>query len=416
MTLEEIENKKVELRNAIDNAQTEEELKELKEQVVAINNEKPEEEEKQEEEKAEDVVEEEKEEEKGGDKVEITPEEERSLLKDTQHIEERSLKNIELRGVKKMEEKEEFRNSKEYVEAYANYVKTGEDKELRALITTGGYATGNSAVVEVPDLVYDIVKTAWEREDLMRRVTTLAIKGNFKVQFEVSGDSAVVHQEGNSAVSEESLVLGVVTLTPSSIKKWISVSDEVVDLRGEAFLRYIYDELTYRIAKKCADELVGIIKALPSSLSANESGVYDKVSANAITTAPAVDTIAQAIANLSDEAREYTIVMNKLTYANFKAVQYANGYGVDVFEGIDVVFNNSLPAYDSATANAVYCIVGDFRHGAMATYPNGDDIEIKYDDLTSMTSDLVRILGRRYVGLGAVADKSFTLLKKPASV
>lgn len=406
MTLEEINEKKVELREEIENAETTEKLDELKEEVEALNNEIPDEVESDVEEKAEEVEEEKVEE-------EISKEEERSLVRDTQELEVRSISNIEFRGENKMEE---FRNSQEYVNAYADYIKTGEDKELRALITTGGYATGNSATVEVPDLVYDIVKTAWEREDLMRRVTTLAVKGNFKVQFEVSGGEATIHQEGNSAVSEEELVLGVVTLTPMSIKKWISISDEVVDLRGEEFLRYIYDELTYRIAKKCADKLVDIISKLPSSLSANEDGVYDSVSANAVATAPAVDTIAKAIANLSDEAREYTIVMNKLTYANFKAVQYANGYGVDVFEGIDVVFNNSLPAYDSANANAVYCIVGDFRHGAMATYPNGRDIDIKYDDLTSMTSDLVRILGRRYVGLGAVADKSFALIKKPASV
>lgn len=346
----------------------------------------------------------------------ITPEEERSLLKDTQNIEQRNVqvKPIERKEEFKMEEKE-LRNSKEYIEAYAEYVKTGEEKELRALITTEGYATGNSATVEVPDLVYDIVKTAWNKEDLMRRVRTLAVKGNLKVQFEVSAGDASIHQEGNSAVSEESLVLGVVTLTPKSIKKWISISDEVVDLRGEAFLRYIYDELTYRIAKKCADELVSIIKALPSSLSANEDGVYDTVSANKITTAPAVGTIAEAIANLSDEARNYTIVMNKLTYANFKAVQYANGFNVDPFEGIDVVFNNSLPAYDSADAAAVYAIVGDFDHGSMATYPNGDDITIKFDDITDMTKDLVRILGRRFVGLNAVADKAFTLIAKPGA-
>lgn len=410
MTLEEKEAKKVELRNAIEEATTQEELDKVQAEVEALNNEPIEEAEKEEEEVKKEVVEEKEEE---NNEENISKKEERKLIRDVEEV--RSFKILEER---KMEEnKVELRNSKEYVEAYANYIKTGEDKEIRALITTGGYATGNNATVEVPDVVYDIVKTAWEREDLMRRVTTLAIKGNFKVQFEVSGGGASIHQEGNSAVSEESLVLGVVTLTPKSIKKWISISDEVVDLRGEAFLRYIYDELTYRIAKKCADELISIIKQLPVSLSANaDTGVYDTVSANAVATAPAVDTIAQAIANLSDEAREYTIVMNKLTYANFKAVQYANGYGVDVFEGIDVVFNNSLPAYDNASANAVYCIVGDFRHGAMATYPNGEDIDIKYDDVTDMTKDLVRILGRRYVGLGAVADKSFTLIKKPASV
>lgn len=346
------------------------------------------------------------------DNEEITPEEERSLLKDTE-IEKRSVEVtnlIERKGEFKMEK--ELRNSKEYIDAYAEYVKTGEDKELRALITTDGYATGNSATVEVPDMVYDIVKTAWEREELMSRVRTLSVKGNLKVQFEVSGDAAVVHQEGNAAVSEESLVLGVVTLTPVSIKKWISLSDEVVDLRGEAFLRYIYDELTYRIAKKCADELVATIKALPQSLSANGEGVYDKVSANKITSAPAIGVVAEAIANLSDETRDITVVMNKLTYASFKEAQYTANFPVDPFEGATVVFNNTLPAYDSADGGAVYMIVGDFNHGALANYPNGEGIDIKYDDTTLMTADLVRILGRRFVGVNAVADKAFTLVAK----
>ena len=39
-----------------------------------------------------------------------------------------------------------------------------------------------------------------------------------------------------------------------SKKRWLTdlltVSDEVLDLKGEAFLNYIYDEITYKIAKK----------------------------------------------------------------------------------------------------------------------------------------------------------------------
>ena len=380
---EEIEVRKAEIREEIPEA-SEEKIEELEQEVEALN-----EEEKQIEEQ-EEIKE---------DAIEL--EEKKSIAKEV------------VKEERKMENNTEFRNSKEYINAYAEYIKSNDDKELRALITTGGYATGNSATVEVPDMVYDIVKTAWEREDLMARVRTLSVKGNLKVQFEVSGGAAVVHQEGNSAVSEESLVLGVVTLTPVSIKKWISLSDEVLDMRGEAFLNYIYDEITYRIAKKCADELVDKISKLPQSLSANgETGVYDKVSANKITAAPGIGVIAQAIANLSDETRDITVVMNKLTYAAFKEAQYSANYPADIFEGATVVFNNTLPAYSAANANAVYCIVGDFNHGALANYPEGEGISIKYDDTTLMTQDLVRILGRRYVGIDAVADKSFCLIAK----
>lgn len=383
---EEIEARKLELREEIESAEDTEKVEELNEEVEALKEEEEQLEEHEEEEKTAEELEEKK-----VSAKEIVKEERKTM------------------------EMKEFRNSKEYIEAYAEYIKTNDEKELKSLITTNGYATGNSATIEVPDMVYDIVKTAWEREDLLARVRRLAVKGNLKVQFEVSGDAAVKHQEGYGAVTEESLVLGVVSLTPVSFKKWISISDEALDLRGEAFLNYIYDEITYRIAKKIADELVGIVAALPTSLSANDSGVYDKVSANKITKAPGIGVIAEAIANLSDETRDITIVMNKLTYAAFKEAQYSNGYAVDPFEGATVVFNNTLPAYSSASANAVYCIVGDFNHGALINTPNGDGIELKFDDTTLMTSDLVRILGRRFAGVNAVADKSFCNIAKPTT-
>ena len=330
---------------------------------------------------------------------------------ESKEVEEKSFLTKEINKEERKTMEKEMRNTKEYIDAFAEFVK-GNDKELRALVTTDGYPTGNSNTVEIPDMVYDIVKTAWERENLISRVRTLSVKGNLKVQFEVSGSEAAIHTEGNGAVTEEELILGVVTLLPESIKKWISISDEAMDLRGEAFLQYIYDELTYRIAKKCADTLVAKIAALPQSLTANQAGIYDTVSANKITEAPAVGTIANAIANLSDETSDITVVMNKLTYGAFKQAQYAASYAADIFEGATVVFNNTLPAYSEADSGDVYVIVGDFNHGSLANFPNGEDIELKYDDKTLMTSDLVRILGRRFVAIEPVADKSFCLVAK----
>lgn len=386
MTKEQIEARKLEIREEVEKTEDIEKVEELNKEVETLNEEER----------------------------KITEHEENE--KAAKEMEQKSFAVKEVvKEEKEMENNKELRNSKEYIDAFANYIKTNDDKELRALVTTGGYATGNSATVEVPDMVYDIVKTAWEREELMSRVRSLSVKGNLKVQFEVSGTPAAIHQEGNGAVTEEELVLGVVTLVPTSIKKWISLSDEVIDMRSEDFLRYIYDEITYRIAKKCADTLVAKIAALPQSLTANNDGVYDTVSANKIAAAPSIGLTAQATGNLSDEANDLTIVMNKLTYAKFKEIQYTNNYAVDPFEGIKVVFNNSLPAYDTASSGDVYMIVGDFNHGALANYPSGEGIEMKYDDKTKMEYDLVRILGRKFVGVEAVADKAFCLIAKPVS-
>ena len=296
---------------------------------------------------------------------------------------------------------EEIRNSKEYIEAYANYIKTEDPTECRALLSENG-----SGQIPVPELVYDIVKTAWEREGIMSRVRKAYIKGNLKVGFEISSSEAVAHTEG-VAVDEESLVLGTVNLIPQAIKKWISISDEALDLSGEPFLRYIYDELAYRIAKKAADLLVANIIACGTVSTTTCPGVP------AITEASiGVGTVAKAIANLSDDAANPTIMMNKLTWGKFKAAQAAASYGYDPFEGLPVVFNNTITAYSAATTGVTYAIVGDLDQGALANFPNGDDIDIKYDNVTLMTNDLVRVLGREFVGLGVVAPDAFVKITK----
>lgn len=296
----------------------------------------------------------------------------------------------------------EIRNSKEYINAYAEYIKSGDPAECRALLSENA----QSGTVAVPDYVYEITKTAWEREGIMSRVRKSYIKGNLKVGFEISGSPAETHAEG-VAVNEESLVLGVAELVPQSIKKWISISDEAMDLRGTEFLDYIYDELAYRIAKKAADMMVAQILATDATGS-------DSVPAQAIVTANAIamGTVATAIANLSDEAANPVLIMNKLTWSEFKRVQYANGYGADPFEGLPVVFNDTIPAFSAASTGDTYLIVGDLDHGALANFPAGQEITFKYDDMTLATQDLVRIIGREFVALGIVAPKSFVQVQK----
>ena len=296
--------------------------------------------------------------------------------------------------------------SAEYRNAYKQYILTGKDEECRALLTEN-VATG---VVPVPELVYDIVKNAWEKEGIMALVKKVYLKGNLKVGFEISADGAVIHTEGAAAPTEEKLVLGVVEIIPASIKKWITISDEVVDMDSGAFLRYVYDELTYQIAKKAADTLIAKIEAC-GTVSTNTPSM--NVAVPSITEASiALNTIANAIAKLSDQAANPVIVMNKATFAAFKAVQAAGSYGYDPFEGLPVVFNSTIEAYSAATTGVTYAIVGDFAEGAIANFPNGEDITIKYDDLSLAESDLVKLVGRQFIGLEVVGPKAFCKITK----
>lgn len=299
---------------------------------------------------------------------------------------------------------EEVRNSKAYIDAYANYIKTGSDKECRALLTENV-----SGSVPVPEFVDEIVHTAWNNEEILRRCRRIYIRGNMKVAFERSADAAYAHTEGTTAVTEESLTLGIVTMIPKNIKKWIRVSDEVMAMGGEAFVRYIYDELTYQIVKKLAALVVTDIATAETSHSSTAVGV------TAVSAAPSVTAIPTAYANLSDEATDNVAIMNKLTYADFIAAQAAGNFAIDPFMGLPVLYNDTLPAYSTAESNAVYMIVGDLK-GETINYPEGDGLVIKYDDLSEAEADLVKIVGRQYAAHAVTGPGRFVNVTKPSAV
>ena len=304
---------------------------------------------------------------------------------------------------------QEIRNSAAYIDAYARYLRTDDDRECRSLLTENV----SGGVVPVPTFVYDIVKNAWESDEIMRRVSKSYLKGNLKVTFEVDADPAAVHTEGAAAPDAENLILGIIDLTSVSIKKWIKISDEVVDMGGEAFLRYIYDELTHRIAEKAADTLIAKIDAC-GTVSTNTATT--NVAVGLISTASiALGTIASAMAKLSAQAKDPVIIMNRQTWGAFKAVQAAGNYGYDPFEGLPVLFNNSIASFDAATTGVTFCIVGDLGEGAKANFPNGEEITIKYDDKSLAEADLVKIVGRQYVGLGVVGPNAFCKIAKPSA-
>lgn len=308
------------------------------------------------------------------------------------------------RGEKKMEK--EFRNSPEYIAAYAKAIK-GDDTDLRSLLTENAPTGGQ---VPIPTFAEERIRTAWETDEILNRVGKTYVKGNLKIGFEISGSDAVIHVEGTDAPDEEVLTLGVVELIPQSIKKWITISDEVLDMKDEEFIDYIYDELGHKIAKAAADIVVAKIKALPQTSSATTPA------AAKITEAPSATTMVNAIANLSDEATNNVAIMNKLTWAAFKSITTGDGYPLaDPFAGLVVLFNNSLKSYDTAAEGEVYAIVGDLATGFRANFPNGEEIRIKMDDLSLAESDLVKFVGRKYVALEAVAPGRFTLIAKPAA-
>lgn len=302
---------------------------------------------------------------------------------------------------KKMATLDEIRSSKAYIDAFAKYIKSEDDKECRALLTE----LVEDGQVPVPSFIESEIRTAWENSDLLSRVKKSYVKGTLKVGFELSATGAVIHTEGAQAPDEEQLTIGVVSLNAESIKKWITISDEAIDLTGETFLRYIYDELVYQISKKIEDTIVTMI------VDADATSTKTSIGVPTVEADPSATTISEALAELSSKASNIAIVMNRKTYKEFKAIQYAGNFNIDIFEGCDIIYNDTLPAFADADAEEAYLIVGDFA-GVQANFPNGEGVTIKYDDKSLAEKDLVKIVGREYLGLGITAPKHLVKVAK----
>lgn len=304
-------------------------------------------------------------------------------------------------GKRNMKTNEEIRASKEYVDAFARYLVSEDATEVRSLLTEN--VAGGS--VPVPTIVDEIVRTAWENNTILQRVRKTYLRGNLASPFERIASDAVEHTEGSGAIDEETLKLGIAKATPKNIKKFVRLTDESIAMGGEYLVDYVYREIADKIIKKLSDLVVNDIKIAPTTATSVAACVAQ------ITSAPTVTAIATAFANLSDEARDPVVIMNKLTYASFKQAQAQANFAIDPFEGLPVLFNNSLPAYSAASANAVYAIVGDLN-GVTVNYPEGEGIATKYDDLSEAEYDIVKIHGRQYAAHALTACGRFCNIKK----
>jgi len=302
----------------------------------------------------------------------------------------------------------EIRNSHEYIEAYAKYIKTGKDAECRALLTENV----SGGVVPVPEMVENRVRQAWENDEIFGRVAKTFVRGNLKVGFELSATDAGIHTEGATSgagfVAEEVLTLGIVTMVPANIKKWITVSDEVLALGAEDFLAYIYDELTYKVIQKAADEVIRVILAAPAASTATAVGVPS------VNTAASVSTVVEAKALLGAGARDIVAIMNRATESAIKASALGAYFAMDPFDGATVLHTDSLDAFSTASANEAYMIVGDLS-GVQANMPEGESINFKFDDLSLAEKDLVKIVARLYCAIAVVGPKTLVKVTKPSA-
>lgn len=276
----------------------------------------------------------------------------------------------------------EIRNTKEYLDAWVEMQKGRATVEQRALLTENA----TDGTIAVPSYVEEKVNTAWESNEIIRRVKRTYIQGNLRVPVEVSATGAVVHTEGGEAITEEELVLQFVDLVAHTVKKMVKYSTEIMDLKGQSWIDYIFDEIEYQIVKMC--ETIIIAQAIASSFTASFTAA-----GAALTTADVVN----ASGLLGGEATNPVLLTSRANAAALKAAALSAGYGYDPFDGMEVLYSDSFSAPNSPLA-----IIADLS-GIQVNFPAGDQPKFVFDEYTEAPADIVRVVGRLMAAIDVIA-------------
>lgn len=304
----------------------------------------------------------------------------------------------------------------EYREAWRKYVLTGNETEVRAL-TTG---TQN---IPVPTIMQNYIETAWEEyANIINRVNISEIAGYLSIPYEVSGDEAVWHTEGSNAPDEEAIVFGSILLSPKMLKKWISVTDELMAMAIDQFMKYLRDEVVYRTLKVLNSAI--LTGALDGS-GKGVAGIVGNANTIALTSNLDFNVVNRALAEIV-ELDNLCVVVNPKTFFD-SIMGLVDTQGRPIFtvatentqkpkyfvSGIPVEFSNALPAYTSATTSQPYMVVGNFK-GYRLNLPEGRNVNMLYDPYTLAREDKQILVGRIFAAGNVAKLKHFVSVKKSA--
>jgi len=289
MTLEE----KQEL---IKSATTEEELEARMKQI-----------EEDKEETAEEVVEEVKEEKSG----EITPEEERSLLKETsEEVETRSSTNMKKIEMEDLKMEERFTTaSPEYRSAWAKTlmgVKLNETEERAIGDAIGTTATTfveadashngiNNLGLVIPESVkLDWLKIAEKTSPIYRDIRKMNVPGNVDFPYLFGADDAEWYAETTTTKNEGQEYKNI-KLTGHELAKAIEITWKAEAMTVEGFISFLLDELNEKMNKALINAVIyGDGSAKPTGIT---NGLVAKTNQNAI------DLIKECLGDLATENR-----------------------------------------------------------------------------------------------------------------
>lgn len=378
MNLKEIEAKKAELRNKINEAKTEEELEELRKQAEELNKEVPEEE---------------------NDET-ITHEEERALLADVDNLEQRKVEItniISKREEGKVEKKFTRANvlkSEEYRSAWAKKLMCKNESEFTedekralgvALTTTATTYTApasgtdgvNNGGLFIPETVsMEILKEVELESPFLRDAAKTYVRGLITFPYKKSSSGAEWVEEGkeNKLESDEWAEL---TFTQMELSKTIRITWKLEAMAVEDFISYITGEVAKEMRENLADKPfygTGVKEISGITLEGNN------IDAEYESTTNALDALKAALAKLPKRKRAGAkIYMSESMALDISFMKDSNGAYLN--NPVNGVALNSIARYPVEVDP--FLKDGDFIIGNASWY------KMNFNEGLSITKDII---------------------------
>jgi len=313
--------------------------------------------------------------------------------------------------------------SKRYELAWAGYIKTGNDAEVRQLISTVDTSAGE---IVTPTTLVDRIESKLRTGGRLVRLCRLEqIKGLTEHPVAVSASDPDWHEEaGSTQKVEKQITLTSVQIDPQFVAETLATTKKFEADSIEAFWGWLMAELPDALLRKIDREILHGAAAGTNGI----RGILTNTNTLFVVEVTGVlldFNIANLAVGMLDDGTEdnTTIVMNRLTFFNnIRGLKGADGHPIWTSSGNEerpqfylggfpVTFNSSLKAYDDADEGDVFMVAGDFN-AMLLNFPQGMSPTLVRDALTRKKDNIVEYLSEIYVGGNITRPGSFAVIKK----
>ena len=322
-------------------------------------------------------------------------------------------------------EKENILETRSYELAWANYIRTGNDAEVRALVST---QNPESAGVLVPTtLVNRIEDTLRTGGRILALCSITSVKGITEHPIAKSRTNPAWHDEtGTDKKVRKAITLTSVSMEPQFIAEILETTRKFENDSISAFWDWLISELPDALRRVVDREILTGAQSGKNGIRGILTNTETMFVETLATHTLYFNSANEAVSLLDDGATSnVTAVMNKKTFLqNVMGLTGTDGHPIwqqvmttnlnrpaFFFGGYPVVFTDDLPAYDAATAGQTYMLFGDFT-AMKLNFPNGMAPSLIRDELTRKDENIIEYLSEIYVGGNVVRPGSFVKVTK----